>query len=275
MKMSLINENCFVVESDPVLKKTLDGLLNLDFLIYSSHKSGTQTLVSSLNNSGVKSRHIHGLSGINLAQGSFPNILDYYLARKNKKMNVISVFRNPFERHISSFFQRYGTTPLLRKEVNDISETLIYKLSIDELQDKFLYELKSQSLHGFSDSLHEIFKELKISSNDLKYDDSSKYGVYETEKIKLTFFRHDTFFYEFENLLSEVSGVKIIQRNRNMSNDKFYKKIYAEFKRTLSVPGNVISEVYDAKIDLMGLFYGSKSESIINQCRTKFQRVDE
>jgi hypothetical protein len=257
-------------ESRIIKEKTLAELSNLDFFVYSSHKSGTQTLVSSLNASGAKSRHIHTLRNINLPEGSLPLILNNYLSKNNKKLNVITVFRNPFERHISSFFQWYGTRPLDLGQVKDIRETLIFKSSINKLQEIFLSELKAQSLTGFNDSLHEIFKELKICADDLKLFKHKKYGIYETEKIKIYFLRHDVFFNEFEILLNEICGLKIVQKNKNMSSDKYYKEIYAEFKKSLSVPYEIISRVYDSKADLMRLFYESETELIISKCKTEY-----
>lgn len=268
--MKVTGNSDVMSQSRIINEKTLADLSNLDFFVYSSHKSGTQTLVSSLNAIGAKSRHIHTLSNINLPEGSLPFILDNYLSKNNKKLNVITVFRNPFERHISSFFQWYGTRPLRLRQVKDIKETLIFKSSIDKLQEIFLSEVKDQSLAGFDDSLHEIFKELEICADDLKYSKYKKYGIYETENIKIYFFRHDVFFNEFEILLSEICGLKIVQKNTNMSGDKYYKEIYAEFKKSLSVPNEIISRVYDSKADLMRLFYEADTELIISECRTKY-----
>ena len=270
--MKFIRENHSISHSRVISEKILDELLNLDFFVYSSHKSGTQTLVSSLNVSGVKASHIHALSNVNIKRGSFCHILDYYLLKNNKKMNVISIFRNPFERHISSFFQWHGTRPLALKEVKEITETLIFKSSIGELQDKFYSELRDQSLIGFSDSLHEIFQELGICADDLEFSKDRKYGIYETEVIKLYFLRHDIFFNEFQHLLSEIAGIKITQDNKNISDNKFYKQKYAEFKKTLSAPNDLIFNVYNSKSDLMKLFYDDKAESILSHCYMNFGR---
>lgn len=268
--MEVTGNRSAMSQSKIINEKTLAELTNLDFFVYSSHKSGTQTLVSSLNASGAKSRHIHTLSNINLPKRSLPFILDNYLLKNNKKLNVITIFRNPFERHISSFFQWHGTRPLRLRQMKDVRETLIFKSSIDKLQEIFLSELKDQSLNGFDDSLHEIFQELEICADDLKYSKHKKYGIYETEKIKIYFLRHDVFFNEFEILLSEICGLKIVQKNKNMSSDKYYKEIYAEFKKSLSAPYEIISRVYDSKADLMRLFYESETELIISKCRTEY-----
>lgn len=253
-------------------EKSLNELLNLDYFIYSSHKSGTQTLVGSLVNSGLKCKHIHNLTNLNLTPGDFRFILDSYKFKNNKKMIVITVFRNPLERHISSFFQWHGTRPLLLKEVRNINETIIYKSSIKKLQDKFLSELRDQSLVGFSDSLHEIFQELEICADDLKFNNERNYGIYETEKIKLYFLKFDIFFNEYNNFLSKITGIKISQQNRNMSENKFYREIYTEFKKTLSLPNEVISDVFNSKWDLMKLFYDKDAQSILSECYIKYGR---
>jgi len=272
--MKVTSHNQVTPEIKVISDNNLDELLNLDFLVYSSYKSGTQTLVKSLRNSDAKCRHIHSLKNINLKKGSFQHVLNSYLVKNNKKLNVISVFRDPLERHISSFFQSYGTKPLRKKMVQDFTETIIYQSSIDQLQDKFLSELIDQSLEGFSDSLHEIFFELGISASDFKFNKKSKYGVFETENIKLYFLRFDLLFNDFENLLSEIAGIKIYQANSNKSDDKFYKQIYEEFKKSLSVPNDVILNAYGSKQDLMKLFYSKDVKSIISQTNLNYGMTD-
>jgi hypothetical protein len=147
------------------------NLLELDYLVYSSHKSATQSLTKTLNANGFKSVHCHLLRDIGLNNHSFLEYLDNYLEKNQKKLNIISIFREPIERHISSFFQYYGTRPLVCKEVESMEETIIFQSSLEELQNMFITEIKEKSLKGIRESLFEMADILNtLTIEDLKYN---------------------------------------------------------------------------------------------------------
>lgn len=240
-------------------------LLDLEYLVYSSHKTGTQTLVSTLNNSGLRCRHCHFVGNIGLKKGDFRSYLKSYLKENNKKLDVITVFREPMERHISSFFQGYGTRPFRLKEVESEVETIIYKYTIEQLQEKFILELKARSLIGFPESIHQICKELRINTNDLAYNNDSQFGLFETQHIRLHLFRFDTLFNNLDSLLAEVTQRNIVIKTSNMSGQKWYRDIYSEFKESLVIPHHIVSEVYSFKHDLIDIFYSHNYELALNQ----------
>ncbi len=70
-----------------------DELLDLDYLIYSSHKTGTQTLRATLRQNGFRCLHFHGLKNIGLEEGDFSPWLSAYREKHGKPMKAITVFR--------------------------------------------------------------------------------------------------------------------------------------------------------------------------------------
>ena len=248
----------------------IEKILDIDYLVFSSHKTATQTLRRTLNYTGLECINIHHLPDIGLRGGDFQGYLDEYLAHNRKKLNVCSVFREPMERHISSFFQGYGTRPIRLKEVSNEFETIIYKYTIKQLQDKFIQELDDKSLIGIRESLHEICNELHISVEKLNYNSKIGYGFHETENIRLYIFRFDFLINNIENLLSDITGKKIIKQNANMGSSKWYKDIYSEFKASLVVPHHTIMDIYESKRDLINLFYLNNYDSILKQAFIKF-----
>ena len=252
---------------------SLQELLNLDYLVYSSHKTATQTLVKTLNSNSFNCINLHNLPDIGLKNGDFQEYLNNYLEKKMKKLNVITVFRDPMERHISSFFQGYGTRPIRLKEVGNEFETIIYRYTIEQLQNKFIQELGNKSLIGLSESIHELCHELQISVEALNYNNEIEYGLYESENIRLYIFRFDILTRNTEYLLSDITEKKILINNANMSNSKWYKDIYSEFKASLVIPHQTISEIYNSKRDLITLLYSDNYESILNQAFIKYGRV--
>jgi hypothetical protein len=245
-------------------------LLNLNYLVYSSHKSGTQTLVATLKKSGFSCRHCHYLPNIDLKSGELREYLESYYRRNRKKLDVITVFREPMERHVSSFFQGYGSRPLRLKEVEHQSETIIYNYTINQLHEKFISELRSQSLIGFTESMHEITTELQISIQDFPYNNEKQFGIFETQLMRLFFFRFDVLFGNLERFLAEVTGKNVVIETANLSELKWYVEIYSEFKKTLEIPDEIIMDVYNSKRDLIDLFYSGDYDSALNYALERY-----
>ncbi|MFB1036816.1 MAG: putative capsular polysaccharide synthesis family protein [Sinobacterium sp.] len=251
-----------------------DELLDLDYFVYSSHKTATQSITRTLNHNGLKCRHCHFFKNTGLKSGEFQTYIKNYLQKNKRKLNVITVFREPMERHISSFFQGHGTRPLRLKEVENEFGTIIYRYTIEQLQKQFITELSDKSLIGFPESMHDICHELQISTSELNYDEKRQFGIYETEEIKLHILRFDVLVRNYENILSNLSGMRIEEKMSNLSGLKWYKDIYSEFKSSLTVDHNVISEVYNSKADLINLLHTNNYESILNLALIKYGRPD-
>ena len=83
----------------------IEKLLGIECLIFSSHKTATQTITYSLNQSGTPSLHAHILENIGMVEGQFNEFIKRYRASKSRRIKIISVFRDPLERLISSFFE--------------------------------------------------------------------------------------------------------------------------------------------------------------------------
>jgi hypothetical protein len=264
MQMPLFN---FLKRSGPTFP---EKLLQLDYLIFSSHKSGTQTLVHSLNSSGLKSRHCHLLENIEIEKGQFKSFVRAYNKLNSKKLNIISVFRNPLERHISSFFQWYGTRPLQRKELQHESETMIFIKSVPELQRQFIDELQNDELHGKEESIEVLCGELNINPRKLPFDPDKKMGVYESKKIRIYLLRFDLLFNDFEETISQITGRTINQVNQNMGIEKWYADKYLEFKKTLHVPDDIMRHVFEKRRKLINVFYPGEFDKLVLNAIEKY-----
>ena len=89
------------------------NLNKIDFLIYSSHKTSTQSLVSILNLNKYKSIHCHHIRNLKVLLNKnqqvnkemFIKALLNYININKKKLKIITIIRNPKDRLISSLFQ--------------------------------------------------------------------------------------------------------------------------------------------------------------------------
>ena len=244
--------------SDPLL-------LDLDFLVFSSHKTGTQTIRNSLRASGYRAVHCHQVSHLGLEDGDFSSYVDAYFTRHSKPLDVITLFREPIDRHISSFFQFYGSRPLNEKEVADKTETLIYKLTVDELREQFIAELEAKSLIGFSESIHEIVAELRLNFRDVMTTSECSIRVIKTRTVRVFLVKFEPFFEDFKASLSRIAGNEITVKNSNQSDAKWYCDKYLDFRRRLKLPPAVIEGTYLQKRDLIELFYKEPFEVVLQR----------
>jgi hypothetical protein len=252
-----------------------DKLLNLDYLVYSSHKTGTQTVTRTLRKNSFKCLHCHSLDNetTQLALGTFAHYLEQYYLRNKRKLNIITTFREPIERHISSFFQWYGQGVVRKKMVQDITDTIIYKCSIKELQEKLINELINQTFAGKLESIDQFCNELKISITDLNYNIERQYGLVEMDYCRLFIFRFDILIKEnrLGHLLSKVAGRPITQYNANMSSTKWYYKTFTEFKASLRIPHNTIIKIYESKHNILNLLYPNEYDSLLTRALEEYR----
>ena len=240
-------------------------LLDLDFLVFSSHKTGTQTIRNSLRASGYSATHCHQVSHLALGDEDLKGYLNAYFARHSKPLDVITLFREPIDRHISSFFQGYGSRPLNEKEVADKTETLIYRLTVDELREHFIAELEAKTLIGFSESMHEIAGALHLKFSDAMTIPDSHTRVMQSPTARIFLSRFEPFFQNFEVSLSRLVGDEITVKNSNQAEAKWYHEKYLSFRSRLHLPPAVIEEVYLSKRDLVELFYEEPFEAVLDR----------
>jgi len=238
---------------------TLDqpNALDVDVMVYSSHKSGTQTLISTLRHASIRCVHLHNLKNIDLQpdQGQFRGYLRDYLAKTGRRLIVLSTFREPLERHISSLFQWHGIGVVRTGQVAGERETLIARLEIDELIDRFVAELRDGSLVGFRDSLHQICRETGMPTSNLNYSADRGYGAVETDLLTLYTFRFDDLFASFPEPLNRALRLSLLPRPANLGANKWYATKYADFKQRLRLPRELVESIYAAKQDLIDVFY--------------------
>lgn len=251
-----------------------DELLELDYLVFSSHKTATQTLVRSLNASGLKCKHCHVLPNIGLERGCFLSYVEQYLDRNGKRLKVLSVFREPVARHISSFFQIYGSRPLRLKEVEHEGQTVISRCSIDELQRRFITEVSRRSMMGLEESIHEICRDLALRVDQVDFNRETGVGSLETSHLVMHVFRFDILIDRMESLLCEVTGGPVFIKSANLGDQKWYRDRYRAFKETLVLPRRLVREVYELRRDLISLMYQEKFDVMLQSAIAKYSDAE-
>jgi len=238
----------------------------LDYLVFSSHKTATQTVTETLRKNNFRCVHCHILENVGIEIGAFKYFLIPYYLKNKKRLNIISTFREPIERQISSFFQYYGKDVIRLKQVDDITDTIIHKWQVHELQKKMIDELNNpftERLERTSESIDQICSELNINIKELNYRPQAQYGLCEKDTCRIFTFRFDILTNNLETLLSTITQTPIQQHNKNLTTDKWYNPIYREFIASLKIPHATIRKIYETRRDLINLFYPDQYDSLL------------
>jgi hypothetical protein len=215
------------------------NFIDLDFLIYSSHKTFTQSLLSTLIKNNYKAIHCHELTQLSLfcidppTKETFIQYLINYKTIKNKKLKIITCIRNPKTRLLSSFFQSFHSDQI---SFNNISEekTIINVKNEDELCVMYEENIKNKKLLGKMESLDEM--SMIVDENLLNKLENKKDYYY----LNSDFF--ELYVLDFNRLIDEnvlnylnntlTLDLKIIA-SCNLSENKSYYNKYKNVKKSL------------------------------------------
>src|SRR5712692_6116826 len=147
-----------------------DGLLDIEYLVFSSHKTATQTVKHSLIASGINCLHAHNVGDIGLEKNQINAYLADYRKKNYRKLKIISVFRDPLERMMSSFFQALSVdayawvgTKLVDKDI----ESIVLSMTYGELTNLFCRYC--EIIDGAGESILILSQEIGIGVDKLIY----------------------------------------------------------------------------------------------------------
>lgn len=176
---------------------------------------------------------------------------------------MISVFREPLDRHLASLFQWHGDGVIRKGLVASREDTPVARLDVEALQALLLAELREHRLAGQREALHGLCQELRIPVQDLSYGEMSRRGLYQSEVIDLHLFRFDQFFPAYPALIHAAMGLDLQAVRTNIGAEKWYASKYLEFREKVRLPAAVIEMVYVDKKDLIDVFYPGRFQVLL------------
>ena len=219
----------------------------LDYLVFSSHKTATQTLTHTLRQAGFTALHCHSLAHGNVPIS--PGTLAQFAARRRPeadKLKIVSVFREPIERLASSMFQAHG------KHASGFEDSIIHKHSVDELRDVFFGDYCGS--RNAEESLVELAAELHIPLGAMTFDAGRMLGQLEGAGYTVILLRFDLFAAHAPRILRDITGRDLSITNANLSEGKWYEAKYAEFRQRLRLPRSLVEQVYSGRRELIEIF---------------------
>jgi hypothetical protein len=231
------------------------NLNDLDFLIFSSHKTATQTLLSTINCNNFKTIHCHSLYSFiitlptykgEISNETFIQALTNYKNINNKKIKILSIIRNPKDRLISSFFQTFSSDEVNFHNKNEKDSTFGVK-SVEELciiYENLINKKKYPFLKESIDEISVIFKINIINNLEKKenyyYFNHDLFELYVLDFNKLI--KSDSHIY-----INKIIGTNFIYiENDNLSQNKNYYDKYINLKKMLGTKlDNIIEKRYD------------------------------
>lgn len=269
-KLSVILRNFTITKRAPILA---DEPLAIDYLVYSSHKTATQSVVASLkSHNGHKSTFFcHRIDDPSLMMLfdqvvttklfiiDLQLLVDSIYASTHRKLQIISIYREPGNRLISSFFQSRGNDDI-KYEGKLKHDTVIYKLRHQPhaLQNHFNKLLLNDLLEGYYESMNIIFNDLNIQHNSLTYNPEKMVIKITDKKYDLFLIRFDILISRFKQVLSHICGKNINICSVNLSEEKWYADIHKLFKQDYQFPKEVEEKIRRDKLPLHKIFYGNQ-----------------
>lgn len=245
-----------------------DELLDAQFLVFSSHKTATQTVQHSLHLHGLRCGHCHTLFNLGLEEGVFQDFLAEYKARNGRPLALISAFREPMERMVSSFFQSLSvdatawTNPDESERWSDPRTALLARTP-EEL--RALFEAYCVEHDGFGESLAIVLEETGRQIANMAPPDDLHLSTTDFGDFVLHAVRFDHLVASLPAILFRITGQHVSPSVANESGQKYYVDIYREFRRTFRLPRRVIEGIYEPRRALVDFFYPGQYEALLAQ----------
>uniref|UniRef100_A0A6C0IA49 Sulfotransferase domain-containing protein n=1 Tax=viral metagenome TaxID=1070528 RepID=A0A6C0IA49_9ZZZZ len=230
---------------------------NIDILIYSLPKTGGNTLRNTLEHFNFKTYYTHDKY---FFQAKFPGqnnsiSLKKYIENnsENKKLTIITVYRDSFFRNISLFFQSFEYK---------------YKLDINNITVESLIDIYNSNLQNNYNEKNGLFETFPNELTEFKFDHTKKYSLWESGNIRFVVLRYNDI-NSWPDILSNIFDIECKQlKNSNYSPSKKYYNVYKKFLNTYKI-NNIEFEKLINSIELDIFFTEDEKNKYIESIKEK------
>lgn len=250
-------------------------LADLDVLVLSSHKTATQTILNTLLLNGVKARHAHLPVNLGLNDLEFVDAVEQYHHSYGRKLNIITVFREPLSRMISSFFQSlemhyFARTRFIEHDANKVLLSSSFDRSIIQLVE--LFEEYLRMIDAFGESIDVIERLFNYDPKLSGFDPKVGWGCCELKHAKVFCFRFDQLLADI-NMIGDALRIVINHRgDDNLTSTKSHYAIYQSFKNEANICDESIRKLYSRRKHLIDTFYPRQYEIMLDMQLDRYAR---
>jgi len=185
-------------------------------------------------------------------------LVDSIYSTTNRKIRIISVYREPLSRLISSFFQARGDDDI-KYEGKFRQDSIIYKYRNQpkDLSNHFNEMILSNLLEGYYESIDIIFHDLGILHTDVTYNPAEVVTKISHQKYDLFLTRFDVMINEFKLVLSYICNKSINICPANLSKEKWYAAIHKSFRECYNCPNEIEEKILNDRRRLQKIFFKS------------------
>lgn len=216
-------------------------------LVYQMSKVGSTSVCAALKGAGFRPLHVHYLGPMweqvwekyrnspvtPPLHLSVERLLRPYLRWTSHRLKVVTLFRDPIDRHISSAFQTYDRDGF---EVNEAGST------IDRLRDDILAGLGlDYCSEWFDRELRSVFKVDVLAA---EFDKESGYSIVRGPRADILTLKLETLDRNWSTLAGFV-GRPIEPNRMNVRSGQREAEIYREVRRRLRLPRRSVEKYYD------------------------------
>lgn len=220
---------------------------DIEILIYSGGKTASSTLYYSFKNINPQTFHTHR-DKFTKKQLKLDITIDGIInANRNKKLLIVSCYREPISRHLSVVFEMgvyyFGLKDI--KEINNLDDNTIINKFYEVL------EMGYMNYHPHSDeTLNKYVYIFKYQFNK-----EEGYQIYETPLFKWIYLRFDKI-NNFEKIIQEYTEYKNFKiLEQNISTSKVYGDKYKNIKKNLKIPVQLLDFYLDRDLKNLQYFY--------------------
>jgi hypothetical protein len=224
---------------------------HLDFLIYSSHKTASQTVLNTIKNHRLNSTHCHSINTLSnknnhekmTAEKFIQGLIDYK-NKNNKKLKIISIVRNPTTRLISSFFQSGHCDEIMFLNVKPENTTVSVNTE-EELCIKFEHLINTKKLHGIKESIDEMSDIFGV--NIIQHLKKEKHHYYLNNDLFELYVLDFNKIIGLDNIsyLNETLNTNFtVMSNHNLSSNKKY---FNKYKNVIKMLGTKLDDIINNK----------------------------
>ncbi len=219
-------------------------------LIYQMGKVGSRSVYESLLACDVKAIHFHRMEAGYTRE----------IAHRDQ-VRVITLVREPIDRHISGFFQNFELHTGVAYEQATFDLAALFKIFLD----------KKHFSHPPLWFDREMKIQLGIDVYDYPFPQEKGYLAIRQDKYEMLILKLELDDTIKEKVISEFVGLDNFELVRkNVAQDKIYAKTYREFKKALRLPEQLIETMCNARYTRH--FY---SQTEIEAMRAKYERPSE